>query len=450
MNERKNIEELIRSKLGEAEITPSTGTWKVIRRQLRLNKFKRFDPGNFNIFYLGGILITGAALFTLINFGGTEEQLISEAPEVPADLPGDGAGTDVTDARPGEGAGLFDAASDGARKSHYDPNLAPGGGESSDGEAGGGLLKQDGINGEQGLKPDTLMADQLPGGQSPQSLVTYFTPSSLSGCAPLHVSFINSCVNASSVSWSFGTGETSSVPDPEFTYTHAGKYTVVLTAYGTRGQVATCRQEIEVFPSPVAGFEIEEGMYGENGMESFELVNYSREAFAFSWAVVDRGSTKSGPWSANEFQPSLALSDIQQGAGHIRLVAENEYGCTDTIIEEIPLVNDMQANSLQFPTAFSPSSTGPSGGVYSPHEKRRDIFHPAFSSVPGDYHLQVFSRRGELIFESRDIYQGWDGYYHQVRSAGGVYLWVARGTWENGSAFNMKGDVTLLWNDRWP
>ena len=61
----------------------------------------------------------------------------------------------------------------------------------------------------------------------------------------------------------------------------------------------------------------------------------------------------------------------------------------------------------------------PLEAVLVPHEKRTDVFHPVFIEEPMEYHLRIYTRRGELVFETRDIYKGWDGYFHQERSAGG-------------------------------
>ena len=44
MSKRMNIEELVRSQLGQAEVEPSPGAWKAVLRQLRMKKFLLFDP----------------------------------------------------------------------------------------------------------------------------------------------------------------------------------------------------------------------------------------------------------------------------------------------------------------------------------------------------------------------------------------------------------------------
>jgi hypothetical protein len=131
----------------------------------------------------------------------------------------------------------------------------------------------------------------------------------------------------------------------------------------------------------------------------------------------------------------------------VSLVAVNSFGCSDTAMGEIPEALLSPVRALVFPTAFSPSQTGPTGGIYGPNDRKTDLFHPQFTEVPATYHLQVFTRTGELLFETRDIYQGWDGYYLQERSAVGVYLWKAGGSWEDGSAYSLRGDITLLGGD---
>ena len=54
-----NIEELMRAKLADAELTPSPGAWKAVTRKLRFRRFMRFDPARFNIWYLGSLVVAG-------------------------------------------------------------------------------------------------------------------------------------------------------------------------------------------------------------------------------------------------------------------------------------------------------------------------------------------------------------------------------------------------------
>jgi len=204
---------------------------------------------------------------------------------------------------------------------------------------------------------------------------------------------------------------------------------------------------IEVYPSPAAEFDIEDILEDINGVEELNFINYSTGAQSYAWNVLSESKSIGSIWSSNEMQPTIKLSELDKESGYIRMVASNEFGCSDTSIQELLLNPDTFTPTLRFPNAFNPNATGPVGGSYSPNEKRTDLFFPVFKEVPLEYKLRIYTRRGELVFETDNIYIGWDGYYLQERSALGVYVWMAEGAWENGSEFKLQGDVTLLWND---
>jgi len=214
------------------------------------------------------------------------------------------------------------------------------------------------------------------------------------------------------------------------------------------GQTSSFHQVIRVYPVPEADFEIEEGIRNSQGPEAYELINYSVGATSCRWDLAGEDKTALQGWSSEEFQPSLRLTELAKQSKYIRLVATNEHGCSHTALREIPELPGSEAPQLSFPTAFSPNTAGPTGGHYSPHEKRNDVFYPVFEIAPLEYRLRIYTRRGELVFQTDDIYQGWDGYYLQERSAAGVYVWMAEGTWASGEEFRMQGDVTLIWTDQ--
>lgn len=66
------------------------------------------------------------------------------------------------------------------------------------------------------------------------------------------------------------------------------------------------------------------------------------------------------------------------------------------------------------PNAFTPDDDG-----------FNNIFKPIFTSGfdPFDYHLTIFNRWGETIFESFDAAKGWNGYYGGQKCQDGVYTW---------------------------
>lgn len=445
MSDKLNIEQLFSTKLEGAEMTPSADSWKKIDRKLRRRQFNRFNSRKLNIFYIGGILIIGAGLIALITTNRPDGEGSVRAPEPESGQPG------ITTDQ-GKEPAIEIAENDQDVANDKKIVSAP--------ERQKPVIDLPGHVAEQsennkGSDPEeiAIIADddkstemvQEEGGYN--TLITYFTCSVQSGCAPLTVQFTNRSVNGKSFHWSFGKSERVLLKDPVHIFKGPGKYTVTLTADNANGQTSTYHQIIEVYPSPTAEFEIEEGLESLDGVKELNLLNYSTGAFSFSWSLTGKSNIICSNWSSNEFQPSIKLSDINQDATHLRLVATTEFGCTDSLIRVIPVFPG-SASTLKFPTAFSPNTTGPVGGNYSPHEKRIDLFHPVFEDVPREYHLRIYTRRGELVFETRNIYQGWDGYMLQERSAGGVYVWMAEGIRENGEEFKLQGDVTLIWGDQ--
>ncbi|MEN8157888.1 MAG: PKD domain-containing protein [Bacteroidota bacterium] len=463
MSDKMNIEELFRSKLGEAEITPSTGSWKGVQRQLRMKKFLRFDPGSFNVFYMGGIVVAGAAVATLLltnrPLDGTVE---------PAAGPAGSAEPTEQLHEPVITKTTTSSREEASEADHTQNPIVTGQNRESQNMGTTGQNRDHGSHqlqtdpqqtGSQqtaSQHTDLHQSEKVTVPEQPvrHTLVTYFTSSATEGCAPLQVSFINASVSATSYSWSFGNGESSAASDPLCTFTEPGSYSVTLIAQDEAGMSKMHRQLVEVYPAPVAAFEIETGLEGADGTPPLEVMNYSTGAFSFAWDILqgdnrqESGNPPENSWSSNEFQPSIEAGTLTANTGSIRLVATNNRGCSDTSIVKIPTLVGSGESELRFPNVFSASPTGPSGGAYSPNELRTDLFHPHFTEAPGEYHLKIFSRMGELLFETRDIYQGWDGYVNQERAFGGVYLWVTEGKWESGSAFSQKGDVTLLWGDR--
>ncbi|TAJ04399.1 hypothetical protein DMA11_23850 [Marinilabiliaceae bacterium JC017] len=87
---------------------------------------------------------------------------------------------------------------------------------------------------------------------------------------------------------------------------------------------------------------------------------------------------------------------------------------------------------------------GPNGGHYVYGEKENYVFYPFVQEGIEEYNLQIFTRWGELIFESTDLHVGWDGYYRGKLASQGVYIWKVVCKLGTGALVVKTGDVTLL------
>jgi PKD repeat protein len=136
------------------------------------------------------------------------------------------------------------------------------------------------------------------GGGGCSAPIANFIGTPTNGAAPLLVSFTNLSSGASSYSWNFGDGKTSSAGNPVNTYTNAGSYTVTLTAIGAGGTGTLTRTSyIVVTSSPppiIAGFVANT----TNGLAPLTVTftNVSTGAVSYAWNFGDgKTSTATNP-----------------------------------------------------------------------------------------------------------------------------------------------------------
>jgi gliding motility-associated-like protein len=75
-----------------------------------------------------------------------------------------------------------------------------------------------------------------------------------------------------------------------------------------------------------------------------------------------------------------------------------------------------------------------------------NIFRPfiLYADASSDYRLQIFNRWGEKVFETRNLEEGWDGYFRGQLQPSGVYIYVLEFEAPGFERIVRKGDVTLV------
>jgi gliding motility-associated-like protein len=270
----------------------------------------------------------------------------------------------------------------------------------------------------------------------PIAPVVDFEISPPSGCRPLKVYFTNLSRYAEpdSYFWTFGQGQgVSTAVNPTYTYYEPGVYTVTLRASNSAGVAIEKRKEfsIEVYDNPTAGFSIRpEEVYLP---QPIFLANLSRGATTYQWDFGD-GNT------STEFEPQHEYQEA--GSYDVTLIAENDHGCTDTLRQENAVYVEKGGN-INIPNAFTPSLDGPGASDIVNGNNYNDVFLPVFEGVT-EFHMLIYNRWGELLFESRDKSRGWDGYFKHKLSAKDVYVYKLQLKFSDGRRETIAGDVTLL------
>lgn len=435
------IRELFRRKLENATVIPSVSVNSKLMRRLARREFVRFNPGRFNIYYLGGILVAGitAGILLFSNYGKSDKL-------TPVSI-SDDFNNDASIGYINIPAGTIVIQK--ADKS--DKNISETIKNKMKSEPKGASEKEPGQNSEQreknsivapvlnsfftkkGLFTESSADDKkLKGGYRNDEVL--FEPSASSGCTPLKIHFYNKANSSDSYNWTFGDGGYSDQKNPDWIFDVEGEYKVVLRMSGPDGLQTSSSTMITVYPKPYARFEIapEKAVIPD---DEIRFLNYSTDGMHFNWEFGD-GST------SELYEPKYRYSKFSNY--NVSLIVSSEYGCTDTLI----VLNAFSGSEyfIDFPNAFIPNPEGTSGGLYSSKsDEVIQVFHPVYSGVT-DYQLKIFSKLGILIFESNDVNIGWDGYFKGQLSKSGVYIWKVRGNFRNGQPFIKMGDVTLLGN----
>lgn len=256
-----------------------------------------------------------------------------------------------------------------------------------------------------------------------------FSVNNAASCAPLVTTLTNlSTGNLTNCQWTLSDGsQYSGCGTVDMTLTEPGCYDVTLTVSTTEGCTNTDTKPafLCVYPNPVADFELTPDKV-EISSPFVNFFNNSYGAVAYSWDFDDgTGSTAENP---------THLFPDEEGATYtVYLVATSSDGCTDTTFKTVHVGEDL---IYYVPNAFSPDG-----------DEFNNVFKPVLTAGfdVNSYHLQIFNRWGELIFESMNYEQGWDGTYHDKKLLDGTYIWKIKvKNKSNDMKTELDGHVTLL------
>ncbi len=453
MRKDHNIEDLFRKEFEGYRVTPSLSLWGRVLRKMRWKEFLRFSPSRFNIYYMAAILGVSTALYLGINNSSGKisgkftpnisDTTINQADKYKINPPVDSLQGRNLPAKAGNISQAEKKIKITERKEksvNTDKNI-PGTKPSAENPPEGSQHREQTAPHAVAAgtrKPKTSPSIPKEKIKSPtvtrKESVSYvrFRVEPASGCPPLQVHFINRSENCTGYTWSIGNKKVElSEDNPVYVFNNPGIYVISLTGMDNKGKKTVRTDTVKVFEPPKARFEIfpEDATVPET---EITFINSSENAAVYFWDFGD------GHFS-QEQEPSHRYTT--EGPFRIVLKVWSSRGCTDSMVVRNAFENSMYY--IRFPNAFLANPNGPTDGYYTEGPGANDVFHPVWKGV-SEYHLQIYNRRGELIFESHDLQRGWDGYIHDEMAKPDVYIWKARGVFANGKPFVRFGNVTLI------
>lgn len=253
-------------------------------------------------------------------------------------------------------------------------------------------------------------------------------PSSFVGCVPGEIFFNNLSTpisEAYDILWEFGDGGSDTLVSPTYIYEEPGTYTVSVDIVSPLG----CQTDtvfpglITILPSPIAGFS-----YTPEQPSNLEptVQIFDESEGAAQW-LYNFGNGR----TAIEPEPTYTFPDT--GRYNVMQIVTHPSGCTDTLIQVIDIKPEIR---YFLPNAFTPN-----------HDGTNEVFRGT-GVIDGatNFELSIWNRWGEMIFETDDPLEGWNGlkFNTGAPAPNGVYMVLVTFTGPRGEPFEYKGVATLV------
>lgn len=258
-----------------------------------------------------------------------------------------------------------------------------------------------------------------------------FMTDTTAGCIPTYIQFDNTTGSITdSLTWQIGGSYFYNDPSVSIVFDQPGTYDVWLEVYSAYGCFAeiTAPEYITIYDSPVAFFYAT-----PNPATIFEplveFVNISEgENLTYTWSFA--GGSPAGSSVEN---PEILYPEGVVGQYPVQLIVVDENNCVDSVSSIVDVNSDIM---LYAPNVFTPD-----GDSYN------ETWRVYIDGIEfDDFHLTMFNRYGEIIWESYDAEGVWDGTYgSQGLVQDGTYIWVINcNDAFNDKRYDFRGHVTVL------
>ena len=248
------------------------------------------------------------------------------------------------------------------------------------------------------------------------------------GCTPVPIIFTNNSSpisNEYTILWDFGDGNTSTDISPTHIYETPGLYSVALSIESpSRCQVSENYPDlISILESPIAGFTLSPDELSTVN-PTVQITDGAINAITWRYEFSNQGSS-------NVPNPSFTFRDT--GTQQVLQIVTAPSGCQDSAVQFINIIPFVE---WFMPNAFTPTRDG-----------INDIFiGNGVLAGSTDFNFSIWNRWGEMIFETDDYTQGWNGRKNNTGrdSPSGVYVYLLSYRTPKGNVVQLEGFATLI------
>lgn len=222
-----------------------------------------------------------------------------------------------------------------------------------------------------------------------------FTHQTAPYCVGEMISFHNTSTGSyAALTYDFGDGVIDSFPNPYHAFNTPGPHTVKLIIYTFTGCTDTASVELMINYPP-----------------SVELGN-DTTICDDKTVVLDAGTN----WDNCVWQDaSTNRTFTVNSAGLYKAIVSNECG---SVADSIQVNIQPCECKLAYPDAFTPND-----------DNKNETYAPLYTcSGLSSFNMRIFNRWGNLVYETNDINQGWNGKFHGKDQPIGTYVYSIKAT----------------------
>jgi gliding motility-associated-like protein len=264
--------------------------------------------------------------------------------------------------------------------------------------------------------------------------IVKFSADTLKSCPPHCINFFDSTTAGATTivkwDWDFGNGTFGKIKNPtRICYPDAGFYNISLTATSDKGCVFTQRSPnfIETFKKPLAKFTADPNSVPFSD-PTIQLTDLSSSTVrSWTWNLGD-GKINSSSVKKWKYQYPIGTA----GFYIIHLIVKDGNGCWDSTSRTVRVEPEFM---FYMPSAFTPGNK----------DGKNDTFFGKGIGVM-QYELLIFDRWGNLVFNTTDINEGWDGHTKKNEEIiyENVYVWKVKLKDVFGREHNYIGKVNVV------
>ena len=258
-----------------------------------------------------------------------------------------------------------------------------------------------------------------------------FTADTTEGCVPSQIEFTNLTPShlTDEIVWTINGEEITGFNSFNKNFNLPGSYDVQLeitSPYGCYGSI-TANDYITIHGLPYAQFYV---LPNPTTMfnTTVEMSNITEGTDnIYEWTFPG-----GNPTTSSEFEPVVTYQEGVAASYPISLVVTDENNCQDSTSQVLQVMSDVICYA---PNAFTPDG-----------DQLNQTWRVYMDGIDFyDFHLTVYNRWGEIVWESYNVIGEWNGMYGSTEAKEGTYIWVVTAKdATSDKQLEYRGHVTLL------